>query len=364
MKTRSTSVLAVLLTLLTAGSVLLWAEEPGKTPRRKRPESDRPTVRATKPATTRRGRLPGSFLQGLSPEEREKLRQKWRNMSEAEREQFRAEMRERAAQMRPERRQALAPQLIEQQIAKLKAEQQQQINELREILALARKEKAAETAKSLEALIAKRQELFQKNLQVLEQKRLRLQRIRPERPRQKAERLQSARKKAPDFTLKTFDGKQVGLAQLRGKIVVLEWMNFECPFSRYHYQTKTTMADLAKKYKDKGVVWLAINSTSHTTPEKNLEFIKRYNVQYPVLDDRSGRVGKAYGAKTTPHMFVIDKAGRIAYDGAIDNAPLGKLPAGQKYVNYVAEVLDALLAGKPVTTAQTKSYGCSVKYPK
>lgn len=85
---------------------------------------------------------------------------------------------------------------------------------------------------------------------------------------------------------------------------------------------------------------------------------------YPILNDIPGKVGKAYGAKTTPHVFVIDQTGSIAYDGAIDNAPLGKVAKGEKYVNYISQALDALIGGKSVTTKQTKSYGCSVKYAK
>jgi len=123
------------------------------------------------------------------------------------------------------------------------------------------------------------------------------------------------------------------------------------------------MDDLARKYKNKNVVWLAVNSTNHTTPEANLQFIKKHKLGYPILDDRSGKVGRAYGAKTTPHIFIIDGNGDIVYDGAIDNAPMGKTPDGQKPVNYVDKALAELTAGGKVSTSNTKSYGCSVKYP-
>ena len=187
--------------------------------------------------------------------------------------------------------------------------------------------------------------------------------MRPDRrPGRGDESLRPSGKKAPDFTLKSFDGKEISLAKLKGQIVVIEWMNFECPFSKHHYETKTTMVDLAKKYKDKGVTWLAVNSTSHTKAKANSEFAKKHKLPYPVLNDIPGKVGKAYGAKTTPHIFVIDKAGSIAYDGAIDNAPMGKVAKGEEYFNYVSAALDALLGGKRVTTVQTKPYGCSVKY--
>jgi peroxiredoxin len=170
--------------------------------------------------------------------------------------------------------------------------------------------------------------------------------------------------KATDFTMKNYDGKEYKLADCQGKIVVLEWFNYECPFSRYNYEKTTADNDLAAKYKDKNVVWLAINSTGHQTSEKNKEFAGQFKVNHPILDDSTGKVGRAYGAKTTPHIFIIDAAGNIVYKGAFDNAPIGKIHENEKYVNYVDKALDELTAGKPITTAQTKPYGCSVKYGK
>ena len=99
-------------------------------------------------------------------------------------------------------------------------------------------------------------------------------------------------------------------------------------------------------------------------PRWYVKVAKKYKLPYPILNDKPGLVGKKYDAKTTPHMFIIDRRGRIAYDGAIDNAPNGKLPQGQKYVNYLAQALDELLAGKRVSSPKTKPYGCTVKYPK
>ncbi len=167
--------------------------------------------------------------------------------------------------------------------------------------------------------------------------------------------------KAPDFTLKNYDGKEVKLADLKGKIVVLEWFNYECPFVRYHYEKASTMKDLAAKYKDKNVVWLAINSTGHQETAKNKEYAKKNNVLYPILDDRSGKVGRAYHATNTPHIFIIDTEGNIVYNGAIDNAPMGKVSNDQKLVNYVDAALEELIP-KTVTIAKTKPYGCTVKY--
>jgi len=170
--------------------------------------------------------------------------------------------------------------------------------------------------------------------------------------------------KAPDFVLKNYDGKEVKLADLKGKIVVLEWFNYECPFVKYHYEKASTMKDLAAKHKEKNVVWLAINSTSHQETEKNKEYAEKNKILFPILDDRSGKIGKAYHATKTPHMIIIDAEGNIAYNGAIDNAPMGRIPDNEKMVNYVNKALEELIAGKTVTLAKTKPYGCSVKYKK
>lgn len=166
--------------------------------------------------------------------------------------------------------------------------------------------------------------------------------------------------KAPEFMLNNFDGKEVSLSDYAGKIVVLEWFNYECPFVKYHYEKVNTMVGLADKYKDKNVVWLAINSTKHLTTEKNKDFAKKYNIGYPILDDRSGQVGRAYGARTTPHMFIISAKGNIVYEGAIDDSPLGRKKEG--VINYVDKALEELTSGKPVSTPKTEPYGCSVKY--
>jgi peroxiredoxin len=168
--------------------------------------------------------------------------------------------------------------------------------------------------------------------------------------------------KAPALSLPNYDGRQVSLSDYEGKIVVLEWFNFECPFVKYHYDTKTTMVDLARKYEGRNVVWLAVNSSHHISPEQNKDFAESRKVPYPILDDRPGKAGRAYGAVTTPHMFIVDTDGAVAYNGAIDNAPRGKLQAGEQLVNYVDKALAELLAGKPVSESKTKPYGCSVKY--
>jgi peroxiredoxin len=171
-------------------------------------------------------------------------------------------------------------------------------------------------------------------------------------------------RKATAFTLKSFDDKEVSLSDYKGKIVVLEWFNDECPYAKYHYEKANTMVELANKYNDKNVVWLAVNSTNHTTVKQNKDFAATYNLPYPILDDRPGKVGRAYGATNTPHMYIIDTDGNIAYEGAIDNSPSGRTPDGEKMINYVDKALVELTGGKAVSTPKTKPYGCTVKYPK
>ena len=174
---------------------------------------------------------------------------------------------------------------------------------------------------------------------------------------------------APDFTLKDTDGKDVKLADYKGKIVVLEWFNPGCPFVKKHHETLDTMAKLAKDYKDKDVVWLAINSGSEgkqgAAQTENAKAKKDWKIEYPILLDTTGATGKAYGAKTTPHMFVIGKDGKLAYSGAIDDhrAP-GKPDAKTTVKSYVKNALDEIIAGKAVTDKTTESYGCNVKYSK
>ncbi|HEX7664278.1 MAG TPA: thioredoxin family protein [Polyangiaceae bacterium] len=172
---------------------------------------------------------------------------------------------------------------------------------------------------------------------------------------------------APNFTLKDLDGKSVSLADFKGKVVVLEWFNPHCPFVRMSH-TKASLKELPQKAIANGVVWLAINSSAAGKEGSGVAASKEgattYKMTYPILLDESGSVGHMYGATNTPNMFVIDKTGTLVYSGAIDNSPdaEGESPTDGKLVNYVSDALDALAAGKPVAVAQTKAYGCSVKY--
>ena len=172
---------------------------------------------------------------------------------------------------------------------------------------------------------------------------------------------------APDFTLRDLDGGTITLADLRGKVVVLEWFNPECPFVQRSH-TQGSLVGMAKRHAAKGVAWYAINSSAPgkqgAGAETNRKGQKALSVENPILLDEAGVVGKAYGATNTPHMFVIDAAGNVVYSGAIDNSPdgEGKSPEGGTLVNYVEQALEDVAAKRPVRTPKTKAYGCSVKY--
>jgi peroxiredoxin len=171
---------------------------------------------------------------------------------------------------------------------------------------------------------------------------------------------------APTFTLTDLNGKTVSLADYKGKTVVLEWHNFECPFVQKHYRSGNMQA-LQKKYAN-DVVWLAVTSTARTASDymepprisKQLTEFKAAPAHY--LMDTPGSVGMAFGAKTTPHMYIIDPSGKVAYNGAIDDRKSTHVEDVKGAKNYVAAALDEMKAGKPVTVASTTPYGCSVHY--
>jgi peroxiredoxin len=165
---------------------------------------------------------------------------------------------------------------------------------------------------------------------------------------------------APEFALADHTGKTHKLSDYKGKVVVLEWTNPECPFVVRHYKAQT-MKTLAEQYKGKEVVWLAINSSHFATQATNKKFVDDEKLTYAVLDDAKGTVGHAYGARTTPDMYVVDPAGKIAYRGAIDNDPFGDKSAADK-INYIGAALPAVIGKAAPKTPRTKPYGCSVKY--
>lgn len=172
---------------------------------------------------------------------------------------------------------------------------------------------------------------------------------------------------APGFALKDVKGQSHSLEGFKGKWVVLEWVNYDCPFVQKHYNSGNMQA-LQQEYTGKGVVWLSVNSSA---PGKQGNFTaaeieakgKERKVAYSgYLLDTDGTVGRAYDAKTTPHMYVIDPAGKLVYAGGIDDKPSTDLADVKTATNYVRAALDAAMAGKPVAVSSSKPYGCSVKY--
>jgi peroxiredoxin len=171
-------------------------------------------------------------------------------------------------------------------------------------------------------------------------------------------------KTAPAFELTDTDGKTVKLESYRGKVVVLEWFNPGCPFVKYGHG-EGPLKDMAARWTKKGVVWLAINSGAAGKQghgrDANAMAKKEWKMTHAVLLDETGAVGRAYGAKTTPHMFVIDRKGVLVYAGGLDNAPLGRVE-GAKKESFVDQVLSAVLGGKKPPVSESKPYGCGVKY--
>ena len=173
-------------------------------------------------------------------------------------------------------------------------------------------------------------------------------------------------KGAPLFTTKDAKGATVSLAEQRGKVVVLEWVNFNCPFVKKHYSGN--MQKLQATYTGKKVVWLTINSSAEGK-EGYLESSKlgalantNGSKATHVIADGDGKIGKAYGAKTTPHMFIVDKEGKLVYNGAIDSKPTADVADVATADKLFANALDAVLAGKEVVSAKNQPYGCGVKY--
>ena len=172
---------------------------------------------------------------------------------------------------------------------------------------------------------------------------------------------------APGFSLGATNGKPVSLADQRGKIVVLEWTNHECPYVRKHYESGN-MQSLQKEAVGQGVVWLTVISSAPGTQghvsTKEAEDLTATRKAGPtaVLFDPAGTVGKAYGATNTPHMYVIDKVGTLIYAGAIDDRPTSRKSDVPGAHNYVRAALQSVAAGQPVKTPVTRAYGCTVKY--
>ena len=171
---------------------------------------------------------------------------------------------------------------------------------------------------------------------------------------------------APDFTAVDATGKSHKLSDFKGKTVVLEWTNPNCPFVKKHYMGN--MQALQKEATAKGVVWLAINSTEtasvdYLAPAKLTAWnTEKQAAPTALLMDESGKVGALYGAKTTPHMYLINPQGQLVYAGAIDSVPSARVDDIKTATNYVKQALGESLGGKPVSVATSRAYGCSIKY--
>jgi len=172
---------------------------------------------------------------------------------------------------------------------------------------------------------------------------------------------------APEFTGTDSNGKTHKLSDYRGKVVVLEWHNQGCPYTKKHYESGN-MQSLQKEWTAKGVVWLSVISSApgaqgYVTAAAENDYLKRMNAApTAVLLDPDGNIGHLYAAKTTPHMYIVDPSGALVYNGAIDDHPstdAGDIPSSK---NYVSAALREVTAGKKVTEAATRPYGCSVKY--
>jgi len=172
---------------------------------------------------------------------------------------------------------------------------------------------------------------------------------------------------APNFTLTDSNGQKHSLSDYKGKFVVLEWFNPDCPFVKKHYNSGN-IPNLQKQYTSKGVIWLAIDSSAAgkegNYPPQGLNKYMTDKKAAPtaIFADADGKIGRLYGAQTTPHMFIINPQGVLIYQGAIDDTPSAEIEDLKTAKNYVSAVLDAAMNGKPVAVNTTKSYGCSIKY--
>jgi hypothetical protein len=172
---------------------------------------------------------------------------------------------------------------------------------------------------------------------------------------------------APAFTLADSNGRAVSLVDFKGNTVVLEWTNHECPYVGKHYRGNNMQA-LQKKWTGQGIVWLSVISSApglqgHVSPQQaNKLTTDRGAAPSAVLFDPTGKVGRSYGARTTPHMYVIDREGALVYMGAIDDQPTARLEDLKGARNFVDQALGEISQGKPVSVAVSRAYGCSIKY--
>lgn len=169
-------------------------------------------------------------------------------------------------------------------------------------------------------------------------------------------------KPAPGFSLSTVDGKTVNLADLKGKVVVLEWFNPNCPYSGVKFYQSGKMQEYQRKATEQGVVWIAVSSGRAQSADALAKVAASWKIPAPIALDADGAVGHAYGAKTTPHCYVINAEGVLVYKGAIDSNPSPKTASPANVRNHVLAALEEIKAGQPVSQPTTKPYGCGVKY--
>ena len=173
---------------------------------------------------------------------------------------------------------------------------------------------------------------------------------------------------APNFTGTDSNGKNHTLFQFRGKYVVLEWHNHDCPYTMKHYESGN-MQSLQKAWKAKGMIWFTVISSApgkqgYVTAAEENGYMKKMGADpTAAILDPSGEIGRLYDAKTTPQMYIIDPGGKLIYDGAIDDHPTTDISDIKSSKNYVSAALTQAMSGHPVETAYTRPYGCSVKYP-
>lgn len=244
------------------------------------------------------------------------------------------------------------------QARRLQAEHRKLSDELKAIQALAKEEKAQKTLAMVSELIEARQKQHTAQITRLNQ---RVQKIRAalasfEKRNQASNRINTV---APTFSARTLTGQRINSSQNKGKIVVLEWFNPECQFTRYAYQ-RGKLTQLARQYANRDdVTWLSVCSAPSKRPASLLKFVESHKIERPVIDDAKGQMAELFYAKATPQFIVVGKDGRIAYSGAFDNS-LPK-PKNGKITGYVANALTELLQGKPVTTPSTPVSGTPIK---
>ena len=248
---------------------------------------------------------------------------------------------------------------LEGRLKQLRSDHETLVHALHEIHAIADRERAGDTVASLNALIEDQTKEYQSRVRSMERGLGRLRSI--------VQRIEDrtvvnrAGSKAPKFRLRGSDGKTVRLADHAGKIVVLEWVNPECPIAKQYYDRKIPQK-LARKYQDEGVVWLGINSGRDQTAQQNRKFVETFDLDYPILEDPAGAIARLYGAKSTPHVFIIDRQGTIAYNGAVDDSTRSSRAKKKTITHFVEDALSALVAGNTVKVPFTQPVGTTIAY--